>query len=192
MAAGPPPAPQEAQAAAPALGPQAAVDQPHDQGPPLGPSPRGPLFAPVRDATAIAEGIRRLPDPPSAGGGALGHSPAPPLPQLPLHCPQALPVGAAPAQAAPYHQMPLLALLPGGAPASPPVFPPPPAGPPHIRVVPLRGSRRGPPYHAAGGRSVLADSTRPPVHRERRAVPPHGRLLLRPWHPVGPPRRSNG
>ena len=66
-------------------------------------SPWGPLFAPVRDATAIAEGIRRLPYPPSAGG-ALAQSPAPPLPQLPLHRPQALPIGAAPAPAAAYRQ----------------------------------------------------------------------------------------
>ena len=64
---GPPQAPQESQATAAAPGPQAAVHLPHDQGPPLGPSPGGPLFAPIRDATAIAEGIRRLPDPPSAG-----------------------------------------------------------------------------------------------------------------------------
>ena len=86
MAAGPPAAPQEAQAAAPALGPQAAVDPPHDQGPPLGPSPGGPLFAPVRDATATTEGFRRLPDPPSAAG-AHSESRAPPLPQLPMHYP---------------------------------------------------------------------------------------------------------
>ena len=67
MAAGPPQAPQEAPAAAPAPGPQAAVNPPHDQGPPLGPSPGGPWFAPVREATAIVEGIHRAADPPSAG-----------------------------------------------------------------------------------------------------------------------------
>ena len=78
-AARPPQAPQEALASAPAPGPQAAVDPPHDQSQPLSPSPGGPLFAPVRDATAIAEGIRRLPRPPSTGG-AHGLSPAPPLP----------------------------------------------------------------------------------------------------------------
>ena len=64
MAAGPPPAPQAAQAVAPARSLQAAVDPPHDHGPPLGAPRVGSLFAPVRDATAIAEGIRRPPDPP--------------------------------------------------------------------------------------------------------------------------------
>ena len=48
-----------------------------------------------------------MPDPPSAGG-AHSLSPAPPLPKLPMYCPQALPIGAAPAPAAPYHQPPLL------------------------------------------------------------------------------------
>ena len=106
MASGPPPVPEEAKAAAPAPDLQALIDAPHNQGPPPGPSPGGPLFAPVRDATAIAEGIHRLPDPPSAGE-AHGQSPAPPLRQLPLHCPQALPIGAALAPAAPYRQPPL-------------------------------------------------------------------------------------
>ena len=45
-AAGPPQAPQEAQAATPAPSPQAAVDQPHSQGPPLGPSPGGAAVRP--------------------------------------------------------------------------------------------------------------------------------------------------
>ena len=40
-------------------------------------------------------------------GGAHSHSPAAPLPQLPLHSPQALPSGEAPAPAAPYRQPPL-------------------------------------------------------------------------------------
>ena len=92
MAAGPPQAPQEAQADAPAPGPQAVVNPPHDQGPLLGPSPGGRLFTPVRDAMAIAEGIRRLPDPPSAGA-AHGQGPAPPLPHVRMQCPQVLPIG---------------------------------------------------------------------------------------------------
>ena len=65
----PPQAPQDAQAAAPALGFQTAAEPPQDNGTVLGHSPGGPLLAPVRDATAVADCIRRQPNPASAGGG---------------------------------------------------------------------------------------------------------------------------
>ena len=103
MAREQPPAAREAQAAAAAPGPQEAIELPDDQVLPLEPSLGGGLFAPVHDATASGEGIRRLADPPSAGR-TLGQSRAPPLPELLLLCPQALPIGAVPAPAAPYRE----------------------------------------------------------------------------------------
>ena len=102
----PPQAPLDVRAAAPAPGSLSAAGPPRDLGPPLGLSPGGPLFAPLRDATTIADSIRRQPDPPSAGGG-LSPGQAPFLPHLPLHCPQAVPIGAVPAPAAPSRPPPL-------------------------------------------------------------------------------------
>ena len=131
--------PQEAQAAAPAPDPQAVVNQPHDQGPPLGSSPEGPLFAPILDAKAIAEGISRPHDPPSAGG-THGLSPAPPLPKQPIHCPQALPIGAAPARAAPYRQPPLSHYYDAVHPPAPKYSPHPPPAPHVFARSPYEGT----------------------------------------------------
>ena len=141
-------------------GPQAALDPPHEEDPPLGPSSRGALFTPDCVATAIADGIRRLRNPPCAEGDTA-KAQHPLLPQLPLRCHQALSIGATLALAAPYRQP-----LSGGAPANPPVLRPPPADPPHVSPVPLRGPCRGPPWHAVGDRSVQADSARPPIHSQ--------------------------
>ena len=81
------------------------MDLQPSQGPVLGPSPRGGggLFAPIQDATVVAANMRRQPDHHPAGG-TPGLSPLAPLRQLPVHCPQALPRGAAPASAAPCRQ----------------------------------------------------------------------------------------
>ena len=123
----PPQAPLDVLAAASAPGCLSATGPPWDLGPPLGPSPGGPLFAPIRDATAIADSIRRQPHPPSAGGG-LSPGQAPFLPHLPLQCPQAVPIGAPPAPAAPGGRRPCRT-TPQRRTSRPPCIPPTPNRP---------------------------------------------------------------
>ena len=82
---------------------------------------------------AIADSIRRQPDPPSARGG-LSPGQAPFLPHLPLHCPRAVPIGAAPAPAAPGCPPPLSHYSPAAPQRAPLYSPhPQPAQPAHAR-----------------------------------------------------------
>ena len=72
--------PQEPPAAGLPQGPQAAGGPLADPGHAWGPSLGGPLFAPVRDASAVAEEVRHQPAQPLAGG-VPRWSPAAPIPQ---------------------------------------------------------------------------------------------------------------
>ena len=187
----PPQAPLDVLAAASAPGCLSAAGPPWDLGPPLGPSPGGPLFAPIRDATAIADSI-----PPPAPSALRGRGPQPGPGAVP-------PPSATPMPPSGAHRS---ATSAGGSRRPPPL---PHYSPAAHRPAPLYSPHPQPahPAHARSpyeGHAVVHRATQRAAEASRLIAPARlptakddlylrmAAFLLSPWHPVGPPRRPNG